>query len=112
MTTDTDATFNIAGYKISEDFPGSFLQSGSPVANDINAFSQIHSLADLVSLASQTYRDAVHGGFHIAFENTNVLTGQSGISFVLTEGNNTIGTIGVSGPLDDVGHFIGTVLHS
>jgi hypothetical protein len=109
MTAVTDPTFNIAGFQISEAFSPGFLQSGSPLANDINSLSDIKSFSDLVSLAVQTYHDLVDTGISIRYEDTNVLTGNSGISFVLTEGSNTLGAIGVSGLSSDASHFIGIV---
>jgi hypothetical protein len=109
MTAVTDPTFNIAGFQISEDFSPEFLQSGSPLANDINSFSHISSFSDLVSLATQTYHDLVQSGISIRYQDTNVLTGNSGISFVLTEGSNTLGAIGVSGLSSDASHLIGMV---
>ena len=99
MAMTTDATFNIAGFQISEDFSSGFLQSGSPLANDINSFSHVHSLSDLAQLIVRTYGDMVHSGVGLRFESTDVLTGKPGISLVATEGGNTIGTIGVSGSL-------------
>jgi hypothetical protein len=109
MTAVTDPTFNIAGFQISEAFSPGFLQSGSPLANDINSFSHITSFSDLVSLAVQTYHDIAHAGIRISYEDTNVLTGNSGISLVLSEGGNTIGAIGVSGLSSDASHIIGIV---
>jgi hypothetical protein len=106
MATVTDPTFNIAGFQISEAFSPTFLQSGSPLANDINSFSHIKSLSDFVSLAVQTYNDIVHGGISLKYENTNVLTVNPGISLVLSEGSNTIGAIGVSGLSSDASHLI------
>jgi hypothetical protein len=107
MAAMTDPTFNIAGFQISEAFSPGFLQSGSPLANDINSFSHIGSFSDLVRLAVQTYHDVVHSGIKISYEDTNVLTGNSGISLVLSEGSNTIGAIGVSGLSSDASLIIG-----
>jgi hypothetical protein len=109
MTAVTDPTFNIAGFQISEAFSPGFLQSGSPLANDINSFSHITSFSDLVNLAVQTYHDIVRAGIRVSYEDTNVLTGSSGISLVLTEGSNTIGAIGVSGLSSDASRIIGLV---
>ncbi len=96
MASATDPTFNIAGLQISEDFPGGFLQSGSPIANDINSFSHAHSLLDLVIDVVHTYHDILKTDLTVRIEDTNVLTGNAGFSAVLTEGNNIIGTIGIS----------------
>jgi hypothetical protein len=106
MTAATDPTFGIAGFQISEAFSPEFLQSGSPLANDINSVSHIKSFSDFVNLAVQTYNDIVHGGISLKYENTNVLTGNPGISLVLTQGSNTIGAIGVSGLSSDASHII------
>lgn len=112
MVMTTGSTFNIAGFQISEDFSSGFLQSGSPLANDINSFSHIGSFSDLVRLGVQTYNDMVHSGVSLRFENTNVLTGKSGVSLVVTEGNNTIGTIGISGGLSPIAsQVVGILLH-
>ena len=113
MTTPTDPTFNIAGFQVSESFSSQFLQSGSPLANDINSFSHIGSLSDLTRLVVQTYDDMVRSGVGLRFEGTNVLTGRPGISLVATEGNNTIGTIGVSGGLSPIAsQVVGILLHA
>jgi hypothetical protein len=111
MTTPVDPTFNIDGFQISQDFSPEFLQSGSPLANDINSFSHIGSFPDLVSLAVQTYDDAAHAGTQVRYEDTNVLTGNSGVSLVLTESNNTIGAIGVSGLSPSASQILGMVSH-
>jgi hypothetical protein len=97
MSSSADPTFNIAGFQISESFAPGFLQSGSPLANDINSLSHISSFPELASLAVKTYNDLVHAGVKITYEDTNIFTGRSGFSLVLTEGNNTIGALGVSG---------------
>ena len=113
MTTPTDPTFNIAGFQVSESFSSQFLQSGSPLANDINSFSHIGSLSDLARLVVQTYGDMVRSGVGLRFEGTNVLTGRPGISLVATEGNNTIGAIGVSGGLSPIAsRVVGILLHA
>lgn len=101
MTAVADPTFNIAGFTISEAFSPKFLQSGSPLADDINSLSNIKSFPDLMSLAVRTYNDAVRAGINIRYEPTNVLTGSSGISFVLSEDGNAIGAIGASGLSSD-----------
>jgi hypothetical protein len=111
MTTPVDPTFNIQGFQISEDFSPEFLQSGSPLANDINSFSHASSFSDLVSLAMQTYNDAVHAGIQVKYEDTNVLTGNSGVSLVLTESNNTIGAIGVNSLSPSASQIVGIVSH-
>jgi len=113
MTMATDPTFNIAGFQISEDFSSGFLQSGSPLANDINSFGHIRSFPDLVRLVVQTYDDMVHSGVSLRFENTNALTGNPGISLVATEGGSAIGTIGISGSLSPtIGQVIKILLHA
>jgi hypothetical protein len=96
MASATDPTFNIAGLQISEDFPSGFLQSGSPIANDINSFSHAHSLLDLLNDVVHTYHDILKSDLTIRVADTNLLTGNPGFSAVLTEGQNLIGTIGVS----------------
>ena len=96
MASATDPTFNIAGLQISEDFPSGFLQTGSPIANDINSFSHAHSLLDLVTNVVHTYNDILKSDLTVRIEHTNLLTGKPGFSAVLTEGNNLVGTIGVS----------------
>lgn len=96
MSSATDPTFNIAGLQISEDFPSGFLQSGSPIANDINLFSHAHSLLDLIIDVVHTYHDILRTDLIVRTDDTNLLTGKPGFSAVLTEGNNLIGTIGVS----------------
>ena len=111
MTTPVDPTFNIEGFQISEDFSPEFLQSGSPLANDINSFSHTRSFSDLVSLAVQTYNDAVRAGIQVKYEDTNVLTGNSGVSLVLTESNNTIGAIGVNSLSPSASQIVGIVSH-
>jgi hypothetical protein len=104
--TVTDPTFNIAGFQISENLSPEFLRSGSPLANDVNSFSRIRSFSDFVNLAVKTYNDIVHGGISVRSENTNVLTGNPGISLVLAEHSNAIGTIAVSGLSSNASHII------
>jgi hypothetical protein len=114
MTTPVDPIFNIEGFQISEDFSPEFLQSlqsGSPLANDINSFSHTRSFSDLFGLAVRTYNDAVHAGIQVKYEDTNVLTGNSGVSLVLTESNNTIGAIGVNGLSPSARQIVGIVSH-
>ena len=96
MASDTDPTFNMAGLQISENFPSGFLQSGSAIANDINSLSHTNSLLDLVVGVAHTYRDILKSDLTVRIEDKNLLTGNPGFSAVLTEGNNVIGTIGVS----------------
>ena len=106
MTAVTDPTFNIAGFQISEAFSPGFLQSGSPLANDINSLSSVRSFSDLASLAARTYNDAVQAGINVRYAPFNVFTGNSGISVVLTEGNNPIGAVGVSGVSSDASQIL------
>ena len=109
MSSTADPTFNINVFQISEGFAPGFLQSGSPLANDINSLSHINSFSELVSLAVQTYNDSVHAGVKITYEDSNIFTGKSGFSLVLTEGNSTIGALGVSGLTPVASQTVGMV---